>query len=177
MTIRALQDPRMIDVLGVALGIDMQGFAGPEGSDELRPDVSPQTQSTPPPATSSKSDPEPTPAPHPAEEDVEMTEEDDEEAKAKKEALAAKEAGGVAYKAKNFGEAATFYQKAWDLWPKDLTFLTNLSGASHAPLPQQTSTNSLLAVYFEQGDYDKALETCEKAVEEGREVNLVIFSF
>ncbi|KAG6888652.1 hypothetical protein C0992_007910 [Termitomyces sp. T32_za158] len=146
----ALQDPRMIDVLGVALGIDMQGFAGPEGSDELPPDV---TQSPPPPATSSKSESDPTPAPHPAEEDVEMTEEDDEEAKAKKEALAAKEAGSVAYKAKNFGEAATSYQKAWDLWPKDLTFLTNLS-----------------AVYFEQGDYDKALETCEKAVEEGREI-------
>ncbi|KAG6899381.1 hypothetical protein C0993_010680 [Termitomyces sp. T159_Od127] len=149
----ALQDPRMIDVLGVALGIDMQGFAGPEGSDELPPDVSSQTQSPPQPATSSKSGSEPTPASHPAEEDVEMTEEDDEEAKAKKEALAAKEAGGVAYKAKDFGEAATLYQKAWDLWPKDLTFLTNLS-----------------AVYYEQGDYDKALETCEKAVEEGREL-------
>ncbi|KAG6830634.1 hypothetical protein H0H92_015726 [Tricholoma furcatifolium] len=153
----ALEDPRMIDVLGVALGIDMQGFSRPEGSDELPPGVNPESQSQPPPSpspspSSSKPKPDPTPAPPAAEEeDVEMNEGDDEEAKAKKEALAAKEAGGVAYKAKNFEEAATLYQKAWDLWPNDLTFLTNLS-----------------AVYFEQGEYDKAIETCEKAVEEGR---------
>ncbi|KAG6919319.1 hypothetical protein DXG01_007452 [Tephrocybe rancida] len=148
----ALEDPRMIDVLGVAMGIDMQGFSRPEGSDELPPGVSAQTRSPPPPPTpsSSKSKPEPTPAPA-EEEDVEMTDEDLEEVKAKKEALAAKEAGGAAYKAKNFEEAAGLYQKAWDLWPKDLTFLTNLG-----------------AVYFEQGDFDKSIETCTKAVEEGR---------
>ncbi|KAG6833629.1 hypothetical protein H0H87_004256 [Tephrocybe sp. NHM501043] len=149
----ALEDPRMIDVLGVAMGIDMQGFSRPEGSDELPPGVSAQSQTPPHPASSS-SQPKPEPAPAPAtpvEEDIEMTEEEVEEAKAKKEALAAKEAGGVAYKAKNFEEAATLYQKAWDLWPNDLTFLTNLS-----------------AVYFEQGEYDKTIETCEKAVEEGR---------
>ncbi|KAF5387737.1 hypothetical protein D9615_000064 [Tricholomella constricta] len=151
----SFDDPRMIDVMGVALGIDMQGFARPEGSDEVPPGVSPQTRSPPPrpsSSTPSSSKPEPASAP-PAEEDVEMTEDNAEEANAKKEALAAKEAGAAAYKQKNFEEAATQFQKAWDLWPKDVTFLTNLG-----------------AVYFEQGDYDNAIETCEKAVEQGRSI-------
>jgi len=59
-----------------------------------------------------------------------MAAEDIEEAKAKKAAEEAKKAGGEAYKQKNFAEAASLYQKAWDLWPKDVTYLTNLGGKS-----------------------------------------------
>lgn len=80
-----------------------------------------------------------------------MTDEDQEEAAAKKEAEAAKKAGNEAYKKRDFEEAAKNFGKAWDVWPKDVTFLTNLG-----------------AVYFEQGDYDRSIETCEKAVDEGR---------
>ncbi|KAJ7929167.1 activator of Hsp70 and Hsp90 chaperone [Mycena leptocephala] len=148
----AMQDPRMIDVIGALMGIDMQGFTRPEGSDEMPPGVStsPPASSPPPPAaSSSKPPPQPTPAP-PAE-DVDMPEADDEEALAKKEAETAKKMGNEAYKKRDFEEAATQFSKAWDLWPKDITFLTNLG-----------------AVYFEQGDYDKAIETCEKAADEGR---------
>ncbi|KAJ6510250.1 activator of Hsp70 and Hsp90 chaperone [Mycena vitilis] len=147
----AMQDPRMIDVIGALMGINMQGFSRPEGSDEMPPGFSsspPPASSPPPPAASSS---KPPPQPTPPAEDVEMTEVDDEEAAAKREAEAAKKAGSEAYKKRDFGEAATQFSKAWDLWPKDITFLTNLG-----------------AVYFEQGDYDKAIETCEKAADEGR---------
>lgn len=146
-------DPRMIDVLGVLMGIDMQGFQREEGSDELPPgvrkeDVRSETQ----PAASSSSPPPPkpaAPAPQPKEdEDIEM---DDEEAKAKKEAQEEKAAGAAAYKARDLSKAEQHFAKAWEVWPKDVTYLTNLS-----------------AVYFEQGDYDKSIETCEKAIEEGR---------
>ncbi|KAJ6627400.1 activator of Hsp70 and Hsp90 chaperone [Mycena sp. CBHHK59/15] len=153
----AMQDPRMIDVIGALMGIDMQGFSRPEGSDELPAGVSPGAQSTPAPAASTSKPPPPPPAtaaPPPAE-DVDMPEADDEEALAKKEAEAAKKAGSEAYKKRDFEEAAKQFEKAWDVWPKDITFLTNLGGTSWS-------------VYFEQGDYDKVIETCEKAAEEGR---------
>lgn len=145
------QDPRMIDVLGVLMGIDMQGFSREEGSDELPPgvkksDVTTETPSQPAASTSSA------PASSSRVEevvDVEM-ESGDEDAKAK-EAEAEKAKGSVAYKARDLTGAAAHFSKAWDLWPKDMTFLTNLG-----------------AVYFEEGDYDKCIETCEKAIEEGR---------
>ncbi|KAJ7283366.1 activator of Hsp70 and Hsp90 chaperone [Mycena rebaudengoi] len=150
----AMQDPRMIDVIGALMGIDMQGFSRPEGSEDLPPGVStsaPPTNSSPSPTASSSRPPQPSTSSAPPPEDVEMSEADDEEAAAKKEGEAAKKAGSEAYKKREFDEAAKQFQKAWDAWPKDITYLTNLG-----------------AVYFEQGEFDKAIETCEKAVEEGR---------
>ncbi|KAF8900012.1 chaperone [Mucidula mucida] len=145
-------DPRMIDVLGALMGIDMQGFSRPEGSEDLPEGYAKAQTSSSPPPSASTSKPSAAPPP-PAEEDVEMDEADAEEAKAKKAAEDAKKAGSEAYKKRNFDEAAQLFEKAWELWPKDITFLTNLG-----------------AVYFEQGDYDKAIATCEKAVEEGRSI-------
>ncbi|KAF8204836.1 activator of Hsp70 and Hsp90 chaperone [Pholiota molesta] len=148
----ALQDPRMIDVLGVLMGIDIQASTRPEGSNEMPEGFQqqPPRAASPPPQPSSSKPAEPTPQPKETE-DVEM--EDDEEARAKKAAEAAKTAGGAAYKNRNFDEAIKQFQFAWDTWPKDITFLTNLGAA-----------------YFEKGDYDKAIEACEKAVDEGREL-------
>ncbi|KAG2071930.1 hypothetical protein BDR04DRAFT_480539 [Suillus decipiens] len=153
----------MIDVLGVAMGIDMQGFsrdseddfAGlPPGSKYPPPKA--RTPQTPAASTSKTPAPAPAPAPTPAPEpeDVEMTSEDAEEAKAKADALAAKAQGAEHYKAQRFSEAAECFKKAWDLWPKDITFLGNL-GAS----------------YLEAKEYDQCIATCELAVEEGRGVS------
>jgi hypothetical protein len=113
----------MIDVLGALMGIDMQGFSREEGSEELPPGLS-KDPSTPPPP----SGPTPTPAQAPPTEDVDMANEDEEEAKEQMEAEAAKKAGSDAYRRREFGEAAKYFQKAWDIWPKDITFLTNLGG-------------------------------------------------
>lgn len=156
----------MIDVLGVAMGIDMQGFSRDEGSADLPPGFqaqqassasasNPSPPSSPPRTSTSTSKRAPKPAPEPPAEDVEMTEEEQEEAKAKAEALQLKGKGSALYKDKKFDEAGECFSKAWELYPKDITFLSNLA-----------------AVYFENGDYDKCIETCEKAVEEGRSVGL-----
>ena len=64
---------------------------------------------------------------------MEDPEEEDEDAiaekKAKESALAEKNKGNAAYKERKFDLAIAAFEKAWDLWPKDVTFLTNLSGS------------------------------------------------
>ncbi len=55
-------------------------------------------------------------------------EEEDEEAKDKTEALREKQLGSDAYKKRDFENAEKHFATAWDKWPKDITFLTNLAG-------------------------------------------------
>ena len=129
----------------------------PEGSNEMPPGVKAmesESSSTPAPAAP-KEAPKPTPAPAsaapststpkpaptsaPVQEDVNMDGDEDEDAVAKKEADELKAQGTVAYKARKFEEAAELYSKAWERSPKDVTYLTNLSGefqlvfAAHDP--------------------------------------------
>jgi len=152
----AFKDPRMIQVMGVLMGIDLQAFERPEGSTELPPDLKPMDS---PPFSPKYTAPVPesstTQDAHMSE--VESDEEEDEDAKAdakaKAEAEAEKKKGNEAYKKRDFATAEKAFEKAWELWPKDITFLSNLG-----------------AVYFEKGDYDKTIEVCEKAVEEGRSI-------
>lgn len=118
----------MIDVLGALMGIDLQGTTRPEGSDELPEGFrrEPPTPSSPPPSQASSSKPQQA-QPAPPAKDVEM-EDDSEEARAQKDAKAAKEAGSAAYKKRDFEEAVKQFQLAWDTWPQDLVYLTNLGG-------------------------------------------------
>ncbi|KAK7103511.1 stress-induced-phosphoprotein 1-like isoform X2 [Littorina saxatilis] len=70
----------------------------------------------------------------------------------KKQSLDEKAKGNEAYKRKDFATALQHYDKAWELDPSNVTILTNKA-----------------AVFFEQGEYDKCIQECEKAVEVGRE--------
>jgi len=182
----AFSDPRMISVLGVLMGIDMQGFSGDEVPPEYAPKASHSTSSASASASNthatasasaSTSTSKPTPrAPTSPVEDVKMEEpeKEDEDAiaekKAKEEALAEKAKGNDAYKKREFDIAIAAFEKAWDLWPKDVTFLTNLSGARRSN-SRGFILNPILttvAAYYESEDYDKAIATCEKAVDEAR---------
>ena len=61
--------------------------------------------------------------------------------------------GTTAYKAKDFETAVTHYQKAYEIYVKDISPLTNIA-----------------ACKFEQDDFDGCIETCLDAIEKGREV-------
>lgn len=130
-----MQDPRMIQVMGVMMGIDLQAFERPEDV----PGADKEVPAAPKPAPA-----EPKPKETPKEE------ESSEDAAEKAAAEAEKKLGNAAYLQRDFSTAVEHYTKAWDLH-KDITYLNNLG-----------------AVYFEQGEYDTCIKTCEKAVEEGR---------
>lgn len=147
-------DPRMIQVLGVLMGVNMDmmgggmgGASGPgsmptEAEEDMpMPDAPPASKSAPKPAPK-----EPSPEPEPEDEEAA------ENAKAKAAAEEEKKLGTENYKKRNFEQAIAHYSKAWELY-KDITYLNNLGAA-----------------YFEKGEYDEAIKACEKAVEEGREI-------
>ncbi|GAA6064682.1 hypothetical protein JCM10212_006178 [Sporobolomyces blumeae] len=59
--------------------------------------------------------------------------------------------GNAAYKQREFARAIDLYQQA------------------HAIVANPTYLNNLAAAYFEQGEYQHAIETCEKAVDDARD--------
>jgi stress-induced-phosphoprotein 1 len=148
-------DPRMLQVLGVMMGVDMDmmGAGGadmggaPSYSKEAEEDVH-MPDARPSSSTQQKPKKEPTPEPEPEPEDEEAI----AAKKAKEEAEAEKKLGTEQYKKRNFDEAIAHYSKAWELH-KDITYLNNLGAAK-----------------YEKGDYQGAIEACTQAVEHGREV-------
>lgn len=151
-----MRDPRFLQVMSVLLGIDMS-FGNPGdvagdraasgGAKEAEEDVPmPDARSTSAQPSEPTKAPEPEPEPEPEDEEAIAAK------KAKEEAESEKKLGTENYKKRQFDAAIEHYSKAWELH-KDITYLTNLSAAK-----------------FEKGDYQGAIETCEKAIEEGREV-------
>lgn len=176
------QDPRMLTAMGVLMGIDLDAMERPAGSketpenlkkamatDEDPDDSMPGVESTAPAAATASSSSQPKRSAATVEDDDEpmpsastsakpaaaaassSSAPVEEEDQAKKSALAHKAKGAEAYKARELDTAASEFQAAWEEWQGDVSFLTNLS-----------------AVQFEQGKYKECIETCEKAVEEGR---------
>lgn len=151
-----MRDPRFLQVMGVLMGIDMSfgapgqdfgGSASAAGAKESEedvpmPDARPSSAKPVPAAKAPTSEPEPEP-----EYDEAVANK-----KAKDDAETEKKLGTESYKKRQFDDAIKHYGKAWDLH-KDITYLTNMSAAQ-----------------FEKGDYGAAIESCKRAIEEGREV-------
>ena len=108
-------DPRMLQVLGVMMGVDLETRDTPP-EDASMPDAPP-----PKPAPEKKA-PEPEPEPE------DLSEEALEKKKNKEAADKEKALGTENYKKRNFDEAITHYSKAWEIF-KDITYLNNLGAA------------------------------------------------
>lgn len=117
---------------------------------QIQEDAAPASASgaAPPPEASSRPGSAPAPAPQPEEPEGE-----DEVAAARRAALAEKEAGNAAYKARDFDTAIAKYSRAIELDDSDVSFLSNRAAA-----------------YFEQGSYDECIADCDTAIARGREV-------
>ncbi|KAL8858842.1 MAG: hypothetical protein Q9178_004646 [Gyalolechia marmorata] len=149
-----MRDPRFLQVMSVLLGIDMSfGGAGDAAGGESDAGFSREAEEDVPmpdarPSSTKPAEPTKAPEPEPEPEDEEAL----AKKKAKDEAEAEKKLGTENYKKRQFDAAIEHYSKAWEIY-KDITYLTNLSAAQ-----------------FEKGAYQDAITTCEKAIEEGREV-------
>lgn len=156
---RYINDPRMMQVIGVLLGVNIQNAS--DSGAEFQDDGKDEEVSTPSksekPAERPRSvrTPEPVPEPAPKPMEVDTEDEEEKERKARKaEALKEKEAGNVEYKKKNFEAAVQHYTKALELNGEDISFLTNRA-----------------AVYMEMGKYEDCIADCDSAVEMGRSVH------
>ncbi|EDK39291.2 hypothetical protein PGUG_03389 [Meyerozyma guilliermondii ATCC 6260] len=143
-----MTDPRMMQIMATLMGIDMD--APPSMGGEQPSSASTSS------SNAAQSEPEPETKPEPMEtsktaEDPVVSEPEPMET-SKSEADAAKAEGNTLYKQKKFDEAIALYQKAWDLH-KDITYLNNRAAAE-----------------YEKGDYDAAIQTCQTAIDEGREM-------
>jgi len=135
-----LNDQRILSVMGMLMGVNIQTPDGFGGGDPMATDPPPAAAKPPP-----KKEPEPEPEPLSPEEEARRAK--------KKEADAHKDAGNAAYKAKKFDEAIDSYKKAIEVLPDEITYYNNMA-----------------AVKFEQKDYAACIETCRKGIEIGREV-------
>ncbi|KAK7678631.1 Hsp90 cochaperone [Cerrena zonata] len=140
----------MMTVMATLMGIDLPddpsnaGSSAPKQQETKPAPKAPETKKEEPKKQEPKKE-----DPKKESQDVEM---EDSETSDVKASLAAKAEGNTLYKQRKFDEAIAKYDEAWTLH-KDITYLNNRAAAE-----------------FEKGDYDAAIETCNKAVDEGRDM-------
>ncbi|KAL3498686.1 hypothetical protein ACH5RR_041418 [Cinchona calisaya] len=145
-----LKDQRVMQALGVLLGLKLNAGGGPEEDTEM-PESSPERKRSAEAEPVKEKRPEKVPEPEP--EPMEVSAEEREVKERKAQAQKEKESGNAAYKKKDFETAIQHYTKAFELDDEDISFLTNRA-----------------AVYLEMGKYEDCIKNCDKAVERGREL-------
>jgi stress-induced-phosphoprotein 1 len=145
---RHISDPRMMQVIGLLLGINIQ-TADRDQAPTFDDDNSESSE------TSSKVDSKPDHGapvhPEPEPEPMDIPDDEKEKKARKAEALQEKEYGNAAYKKKEFESAVQHYSRAIELDDEDISYITNRA-----------------AVYLEMGKYEESIVDCDQAVEKGR---------
>jgi stress-induced-phosphoprotein 1 len=140
-----ISDPRIMEVLGLSLGVDMS-----EKDESASSSTGRGAEAKKEPAK--RAEPVAEPASEEPEEDLsELTPEERKKKEDAKEALKIKEQGNELYKAKKFDEAIEAYENAIKLDPTNMTFHNNKA-----------------AVYFTTQQYEKCIASCREAVEVGK---------
>eukprot|EP00761_Pharyngomonas_kirbyi_P012836 gb/GECH01012863.1/.p1 GENE.gb/GECH01012863.1/~~gb/GECH01012863.1/.p1 ORF type:complete len:568 (+),score=202.42 gb/GECH01012863.1/:1-1704(+) len=134
-------DRRIMELLGMLIGADVKMAGGDDTPQPMQEDT-PSSSSSEPKKESKKSEPEPEP---------ELTEEEKEKKEKHEEAEKLKAEGNAHYKKKEFDQAIEYYDKALEIEPENIVYLTNKA-----------------AVYFGKKDYDECIKLCEKAIEIGQ---------
>ena len=144
-----LSDPRVMEVLGLALGGDRED----DDDDEEKPTPKPaETKPSSSNGSSSETKKEEPPQAPAEEEDLsQLTPAERKRKEDQKAAVECKERGNELYKSKKFDEALAAYDEAIALDPTNMTFVNNKA-----------------AVYFTAKKYDECVEACNKAVEVGK---------
>jgi len=146
-----MADKRIMKVFQMVLG--NLGMAMKTDEEDEEQESKPAYTTAPKPSADQRS--------APVSEQMEVDEEEDlsdlpsdeaESRKKKKSAVAAKEKGNKLYSEKKFDEALVAYDEAIELDPTNMTFHSNKA-----------------AVYFTLNEWDKCIDTCEKALEIGKE--------
>lgn len=140
-----LSDPRVVSTLSVLMNLGARPSASTNSSDSPSRSTPTAFTSRPPPT---KAEPMETGDAGPSKEEAERASWPEH----KRLAAEAKIKGNDAYKRKDFAAAQKHYDEAIKHDESDITFYNNKA-----------------AVYFEQKEYQKCIEVCEKGVEVGRE--------
>lgn len=137
-----LQDPKIMEMFGLMMGVDGEDDDG----------ASPSAAPAPAASVSSKRSKE---EPKPREEDEDwssLSPDEREKKETGKKARLKKEEGNEFYKKKEFEKALSAYDEAIAIDSTNMTFLSNKA-----------------AVYFTQKKYDECIEECMKAIAVGKE--------
>ena len=145
-----ISDPRVMEVLGLALGVDRDDD-GEDAAPKATPAAS-KPSSTSSNGTKKAEEKKPQAAePEPEEDLSQLTPAERKKKEDQKAATKCKERGNELYKSKKFDEALAAYDEAIALDPTNMTFINNKA-----------------AVYFTSKKYDECVEACIKAVEVGK---------